>query len=210
MVTRSPSLHSPHSPLTRSPSLHSLHSLRSWLVGSWTMRYINGRPTMLGYPMSGRIYLGLSGSLISGSGRGVLLNISLYKKYSMACCISTSSVTMRKTHPCLLLLLSRPIALVLGCRVEDVEEPLSAGRHLEDTGHIPAPVAVVWRAPDCRELVVELDGEALHAQLVGAEDMVHAVQREELLDDRRAECISCSSGCQLLSLLDWPVGPTLD
>lgn len=62
-----------------------------------------------------------------------------------------------------------------------------------------SPVAVIGCTPDCTELVVVQDRVTLHAQLVRAEDMTHAVELQELLDDRCAERISRASAqtCQL-------------
>lgn len=93
-----------------------------------------------------------------------------------------------------LVLLLPPMQIILRRRVEDVEEPLPLIAHLEHARHVPAPVAVVGRAPDGAQPVVVQDLVALLAELVGAEDVGHPVDVEELLDDLRAERVACPAG----------------
>jgi hypothetical protein len=63
----------------------------------------------------------------------------------------------------------------------------AAGADLEDARGVAAAVAVVRRGPHRGEVVVEQHAEALHAQLVRAQDVAHAVRLEELAHDARAE-----------------------
>ena len=79
---------------------------------------------------------------------------------------------------------------------EDVEEALAGVADLEHAGHVAAAVAVVGGAPDGAEVVVVEDLEALLAELVGAQDVRHAVDGEELLDDARAERVAGAAGAE--------------
>lgn len=98
--------------------------------------------------------------------------------------------------PLLLLLLLGPVHIVLGGSVEDVEEALACVADLEHAGHVAAAVAVVGGAPDGAEAVVVQDLVALLAQLVGAQDMRHIVDLEELLDDLGAEGVAGAAGAE--------------
>ena len=82
------------------------------------------------------------------------------------------------------------VALVLWRGLEDVEEPLAVGAHLEDARAVAAAVAVVGRGPDRREVVVEQGREALHAELVRAQDVRHLVRFQELVHDAGAEGVA--------------------
>lgn len=86
--------------------------------------------------------------------------------------------------------------VVLGGGGEDVEEALAGVADLEDAGHVAAAVAVVGGAPDGAQVVVVEDLEALLAELVGAQDVGHAVDGEELLDDAGAEGVAGAAGAQ--------------
>lgn len=54
------------------------------------------------------------------------------------------------------------------------------GADLQYARAVPASIAVVGRGPHRAEPVVEQDGEALHAELVRAQDVLHVVGLEEL------------------------------
>lgn len=71
--------------------------------------------------------------------------------------------------------------IVLRRGVKDVEEPLALIADLEHARHVPAPVAVVRRAPDRAQPVVVQDLIALLTELVRAEDVGHFVDVQELL-----------------------------
>ncbi len=79
-------------------------------------------------------------------------------------------------------------------RRENVKEPLPRVAHLQHTREIPAPVAVVRCGPDGAEAVVVEDLVAFLAELVGAQDMRHAVYLEELAYDLGAEGVACAAG----------------
>lgn len=98
--------------------------------------------------------------------------------------------------------------VVLWSRRKDVEEPLARVANLQYTGHVATPVAVVGRAPDRAQPVIVQDLEALLTQLVGSEDVIHVVYRQELLDYLRAKGVACPAGAEgeLVSLGVW-VGP---
>ena len=93
-----------------------------------------------------------------------------------------------------LVLLLPPMQIILRRRVKDVEEPLPLIANLEHARHVPAPVAVIRRAPDRAQVIVVQDLVALLTELVRAEDVVHPVNVEELLDDLRAERVSRAAG----------------
>lgn len=76
-------------------------------------------------------------------------------------------------------------------RIEDIEIPFSGITDLEDAGHIPAPVAVIRRTPDGAQPVVVQYLIALLTQLMGSQDVRHAVHLEELADYLRPEGIPC-------------------
>lgn len=88
----------------------------------------------------------------------------------------------------------RAVPLVLGRGLEDVEEPLAVGTDLEDARRVPAAVAVVRRGPHGREVVVEERGEALHAELVRAQDVRHPVRLQELVHHPGAERVTRTPG----------------
>ena len=77
--------------------------------------------------------------------------------------------------------------IILGCRVEHIEEALLLLVDLEHAGHVPAPITVIRRAPHRAQTVLVEHLEALLAQLVRPQDMTHAVDGEELAHDLRAE-----------------------
>lgn len=80
--------------------------------------------------------------------------------------------------------------VVLGRGREHVEEALPDIADFQDASHITAPVAVVGGAPHRAQVVVVEDLEPLLAELVGAQDVVHLVDGEELLDDAGAERVA--------------------
>ena len=92
-----------------------------------------------------------------------------------------------------LVLLLPPMQVVLRRRVKDIEEPLPLIAHLKHTRHIPAPVAVVRRAPDRTQPIVVQDLIALLAELVRAQDVVHLVDIEELLHHLCAKGVARAS-----------------
>ncbi len=59
-----------------------------------------------------------------------------------------------------------------------------------------APIAVIGSTPDCTELVVIQHRITFHAKLMGAKDVVHAVETEKFLDNGCAERISRATDCQ--------------
>ena len=95
-----------------------------------------------------------------------------------------------------LILLLAPMQIVLRRGIKDVEEPLPLIADLEHARHVPAPIAVIWRAPDRAQPVVVEDLIALLAKLVRAENMRHVVHIEELLHDLGAKSIPRAPGRQ--------------
>ena len=93
-----------------------------------------------------------------------------------------------------LVLLLPPMQIILRRRVKHIEVPVPLIANLEHARHVPAPVAVVGRAPDGAQPVIVQDLIALLAELVRAEDVVHSVDVEELPDHLRAERVPCASG----------------
>ena len=93
-----------------------------------------------------------------------------------------------------LVLLFPPVQIILRRRIKHIEVPVPLIAHLEHARHVPAPVAVIRRAPDGAEPVVVQNLIALLTELVRAEDVVHFVDVEELLDYLGAERVSCASG----------------
>lgn len=85
------------------------------------------------------------------------------------------------------------VQVILRRRRKDVEETLAVQANLQHAGHVTAPVAVIRRAPDGAQAVIVQDLEPLLAQLVGAEDVAHAVDGQEFLDHLRAECVACAA-----------------
>ena len=93
-----------------------------------------------------------------------------------------------------LVLLLPPVQIILRRRIKHIEVPVPLIAHLEHARHVPAPIAVIRRAPDGAQPVIVQDLIALLTELVRAEDVVHLVDVEELLDDLCAEGVSCASG----------------
>ena len=84
--------------------------------------------------------------------------------------------------------------IILRRRVEDIEEPFRLIAHLEHARHVAAPVAVIRGAPDGAQPVFVEDLVALLAELVRAQDVVHLVDVEELLDHLGAERVARAAG----------------
>ena len=64
---------------------------------------------------------------------------------------------------------------------------------LQHSSDVPAPVAVIRRAPDGDDRLVEHELEALHRELVRARDEVDGVVVREDLRDVRAEEEACAA-----------------
>ena len=98
--------------------------------------------------------------------------------------------------------------VVLGRGGEDVEEALARVTDLEHARHIAAAVAVVGGAPHRAQSVVVEHLVALLAELVRAQDVVHVVDGEELLDDLGAKRVAGAAGreAELVAVRVW-VGP---
>ena len=95
-----------------------------------------------------------------------------------------------------LVLLLPPMQIILRRRIKHIEVPVPLIANLEHARHIPTPIAVVRCAPDGAQPVIVQDLIALLTELVRAEDVVHLVDVEELLDHLRAERVPCASGRQ--------------
>ena len=93
-----------------------------------------------------------------------------------------------------LVLLLPPVQIILRRRIKHIEVPLPLIAHLEHARHIPAPIAVIRRAPDGAQPVIVQNLIALLTELVRAEDVIHFVDVEELLDHLCAKRVSCASG----------------
>jgi hypothetical protein len=85
------------------------------------------------------------------------------------------------------------VLIILRCRRKDIEEAFPRVADLKHRCHVPAPVAVVGRAPDGAQPVVVEDLVAFLAELVRPQDVRHVVDGEELLDDLRAEGVACAA-----------------
>lgn len=105
----------------------------------------------------------------------------------------------------LLLLLLQAMNFVFRRCVKYIPLSLSTRTDFEHTGQVSTSVAVVGCAPYRREAVIKHDHVALVAQLMGAEDVIHAVDLEEFLHYLRSECVSCSSWAEreLVPLSVW-------
>lgn len=86
--------------------------------------------------------------------------------------------------------------VILGGSIEDVEEALARIADLEHAGHIAAAVAVIGGAPDGAQAVVVQNLVALLTQLMGTQDVRHAVDLEELADDLGAKGVAGAAGAQ--------------
>ncbi len=75
-----------------------------------------------------------------------------------------------------------------GRRRKHIEKLVVPIINLEHAGQIADAVAIVWRRPHGRKLVVEQHLIALHAQLVRAQNAVEFVPRAETIDHVVAEC----------------------
>ena len=96
----------------------------------------------------------------------------------------TASVHHQHPFPCLEL--TQPSALLLLDPFARPKVPTSVhGRHL--------PIAVVWRTPHRAQLIAVQHRVSFHTQLMRAQNMVHAVELEELAHDGRTESVPCSS-----------------
>jgi hypothetical protein len=107
-------------------------------------------------------------------------------------------------------LLGRTVPVVLRGRVEDVEEHAAAGPDLEYASRVPASIAVVRCRPHRRQVLLKQGRVALHAELVGSEDVRHLVDLEELVDDSRAKGVTCSSVVVIASIRNEPVRKPFD
>lgn len=88
-------------------------------------------------------------------------------------------------------LVARTVPLVLWCGLKDVEVHGTLARaDFEDARRVAATVAVIRGGPDGGEVVVEQDAVALHAELVGAQDVGHVVCFQEFSDDAGAKGVS--------------------
>ena len=94
----------------------------------------------------------------------------------------------------LLSLMGRPVSVVLRRSLKDVEEPFTVGAHLEYARGVPTPVAVVRRGPDGGQVVIKQRREALHAELMRAENVRHVVGFQELVHHSGAERVACAPG----------------
>jgi hypothetical protein len=84
--------------------------------------------------------------------------------------------------------------VVLGRGSKDVEEALARVADLEHARHVAAAVAVVGRAPHRAQPVVVEHLVALLAELMRAQDVVHVVDGEKLLDDLGAKRVAGAAG----------------
>lgn len=96
----------------------------------------------------------------------------------------------------LLVLLLHPVRFVLRCSVKNVPLSLAPRPDFQYRCQIPASVAIVWCTPDCREAIVKHDHIPLITQLMCAENVVHAIHFQKLLDHLRPKCVSGSSWAQ--------------
>lgn len=97
--------------------------------------------------------------------------------------------TLPIPSPLLLSILLPPMQIVLRRRIKHIKEPLPLIRHLQHTRHIPAPVAIIRRAPHRAQPVLVQHLIPFLAQLVRPQDVVHPVDVQELAHDLRAECV---------------------
>lgn len=93
-----------------------------------------------------------------------------------------------------LVLLLPSMQIILRRRIKHIEDPVPLIAHLEHARHVPAPIAVIRRAPDGAQPIVVQDLIALLTELVRAEDVAHLVHAEELPDHLCAKRVSCASG----------------
>jgi len=66
--------------------------------------------------------------------------------------------------------------------------------NLQNTRHIPASIAIVWRAPDSAKSVVVETLIAFLAELMRPEDVRHGIDVEEFGDDSGAKSVSGAAG----------------
>lgn len=93
-----------------------------------------------------------------------------------------------------LVLLLPSMQIVLRRGIKDIEEPLPLIANLEHARHVPTSIAVIRRAPDRAQPIVVEHLIPFLTELVRAEDVVHFVDVQELLDDLCAERVACASG----------------
>lgn len=89
------------------------------------------------------------------------------------------------------------VLVVLGRCREDVEEALTSVAYFQNTGHIATAVAVVGCAPYRSELIIVQYLKSLLAELMCAQDVVHVIDREELLDHLATESVACTPRRQI-------------
>lgn len=85
------------------------------------------------------------------------------------------------------------VDIILRSRVEDIEISFTGIRNLKNTGQISAPVAVIRSTPDGAQPVVVQDLVSFLAELVGPQDMRHAVDLEKLPHHLSAERVPRTS-----------------
>jgi len=80
--------------------------------------------------------------------------------------------------------------IILGRRCKHIEVSLPRIADLEHRGHIPTSIAIIRRRPHRAQSIVIQHLVAFLAELMGAQNMVHAIHLEELPDHLRPKGIS--------------------
>lgn len=96
----------------------------------------------------------------------------------------------------LLLLLLRPMRIILRRRIEHVPFPLTARPDFQYAGQVATPITVIRRTPHGGQPIFKHHHVSFVAELMGAEDMRHAVHLQELLHHLLSERISRPSRTQ--------------
>lgn len=86
--------------------------------------------------------------------------------------------------------------IVVGARIEDVEETLTCVTDLQHTSHVSAPVAVIRGTPYSAQAVVVEDLEAFLAQLMCPQNVRHCIDFEEFLHHLRAKGVARTARAQ--------------
>lgn len=85
------------------------------------------------------------------------------------------------------------VLVILGCSSKDVEKALSGVADLKHASHVSAAITVIGCAPDRAKPVIVEDLESFLAKLMGPENVVHIVHRQEFFDNLRPKCITSAT-----------------
>lgn len=92
------------------------------------------------------------------------------------------------------------VLVVLWRSIEYVKVAFALDTDFKDRGEVTTAVAVIWRRPHGRELVIEQNLVAGVAELVRSEDVRHLIGVQEPLHNGTPKCIPCASAAEKCSL----------